>query len=78
MMKHIVGYLPLDYRLLLSGYIPEYVYRVGGLDNRYPLKELEAFGYISDRARKADLSNSFSADIRRGIPGIADAPPAVP
>jgi Domain of unknown function (DUF4105) len=70
MMKHIVGHLPLDYRLLLSGYLPEYVYRVGGLDRRYPLEELRARGRITDRAKKADRSDTFSADIRQGVPGL--------
>jgi hypothetical protein len=69
MMKRIVGYLPMDYRLLLSGYLPEYVYRVGGLDQHYSLSELRALGRITDRAKKADHSDSFSADIRQGIPG---------
>jgi hypothetical protein len=74
MMQHIVGYLPMDYRLLLSGYIPEYVYRVGGLDNRYSLAELRARGRITERAKKADRSDSFSADIRQGIPAVTDLP----
>ena len=68
MMKRIVGRLPLDYRLLFSGYLPEYVHRVGGLDRRYSLEELRERGRITERARKSDRSESFSADIRRGIP----------
>jgi hypothetical protein len=68
MMQRIVGYLPLNYRLILSGYLPEYVYRVGGLNDSLPLAELRALGRITDRARAADRSGSFSADIRRGIP----------
>jgi hypothetical protein len=68
MMKRIVGRLPLDYRLLFSGYLPEYVYRVGGLDRRYSLEELRERGRITERARLSDRSESFSADIRRGIP----------
>jgi hypothetical protein len=76
MMQHIVGYLPMDYRLLLSGYIPEYVYRVGGLDNRFSLAELRARGHITERAKKADRSESFSADIRQGIPAVSDLPGA--
>jgi Domain of unknown function (DUF4105) len=76
MMKRIVGYLPLDYRLLFSGYLPQYVYRVGGLDNRYSLAALRAFGRITDRAKQADRSDAFSADIRKGIPdnGAAELP----
>jgi hypothetical protein len=68
MMKRIVGRLPLDYRLLFSGYLPEYVYRVGGLDQRYSLSDLRALGRITDRAKNADHSDSFSVDIRQGIP----------
>ena len=74
MMKHIVGHLPLDYRLLLSGYLPEYIYSVGGLDQHYSMSELRARGRITDRAKKADRSDTFSADIRQGLPG-ADAGP---
>jgi len=73
MMKHIVGYLPFDYRLLLSGHLPQYVYRVGGLDSRYTLKELHALGRITERARKSDRSVTFSADIRRGVPRVDPA-----
>jgi hypothetical protein len=69
MMQRIVGYLPLSYRLIFSGYLPEYVYRVGGLDQSYSLKELRARGRISERAQEADRSDTFSEDIRRGIPG---------
>ncbi len=70
MMKRIVGRLPFDYRVLLSGYMPEYVYNVGGLDRNFPLEELRALGYISERARRADGSETFSADIRRGVPPL--------
>jgi hypothetical protein len=79
MMKRIVGYLPLSYRLILSGYLPEYVYRVGGLDQRYSLQELRARGRITERAKKADRSDTFSADIRQGIAQIdsAQLPPDI-
>jgi hypothetical protein len=76
MMQRIVGYLPLSYRLIFSGYLPEYVYRVGGLDQRYSLEELRERGRISERAKEADHSGAFSADIRRGILGIS--PPEAP
>jgi hypothetical protein len=78
MMQRIVGYLPWSYRLLFTGYLPAYVYRVGGLDQRFTLEELRALGRITDRARQSDRSSTFSADIRRGIPAIEarDLPPA--
>jgi Domain of unknown function (DUF4105) len=73
MMKRIVGYLPFSYQLLFPGYLPEYVYRVGGLDQRYSLDELRTLGRITLRARQADRSDAFSADIRRGIPRLDPA-----
>jgi len=73
MMTRIVGYLPLNYRILLTGYFPAYVYEVGGLDERLPLAELRALGRITARARESDHSATFSADIRRGIPAIDPA-----
>ena len=74
MMKRIVGSLPLDYRLLLSGYLPEYVYKVGGLDDRYSLEELRRLGRITERAHRADHSEQFSLDIRNGIPVLPASP----
>ena len=70
MMKAVVGYLPWSYRLLLTGYLPTYVYQVGGLDQRFTLEELRALGRITDRAKQSGNSESFSDDIRRGIPVI--------
>jgi hypothetical protein len=40
---------------------------------RYSLQELRALGHITERAKKSDRSETFSADIREGVPWI-DAP----
>jgi hypothetical protein len=69
MMNRIVGRLPLDYRLLLSGYLPEYVYGVHGLNQQYSLEELRMRGRITVRAKQADRSPNFSSVIREGLPG---------
>jgi hypothetical protein len=71
MMSTIVGHLPLDYRLLLSGYLPSYVYKVGGLDTRRSLQQLHELGRITDRAKAADKSEHFSDEIRAGIPALS-------
>jgi hypothetical protein len=68
MMRHIVGRLPYSLRLVFSGFLPGYVYSVGGLDQRYTLGQLRAFGRITERARRSDRSASFSQDIRAEIP----------
>jgi hypothetical protein len=83
MMKRIIYGLPVDYRLLLSGYLPSYVYEVGGLIDSVPLEELTARGRITERARAADRDPAFSAAIRQGVPGIepdedVEAPEAPP
>jgi hypothetical protein len=73
MMKRIIGYLPLDYRILLTGYLPSYVHKIGGLDQRYSLAELRKLGRITERAKQSGRSDTFSEDIRRGIPVIDPA-----
>jgi hypothetical protein len=70
MLRRILGRLPFSYRVLLSGYLPEYMYDTGYLDRRYPLEELRSLGLISERARQSDESPTFSADIREGIPTL--------
>ena len=78
MLKRILRRLPFSYRVLLSGYVPEYVYEVGGLDRRYSIEELRTLAYISERARSADESETFSRDIRAGIPALEAATAASP
>ena len=75
MMRHILGRLPFSLRLVFTGFLPGYVYSVGGLDQRYTLKQLRTFGRITERARQADGSASFSQDIRAGIPPLPSSSP---
>ena len=69
MMKKIVEGLPLDYRLLLTGYLDTYVYEVGGMVPGASLTELQQRGHITQRALAADKATDFSARIRQGVPG---------
>lgn len=70
MARRIVGGLPLDWRLLASGYLPEYLRDVGGLAPGYDLETLRAAGRITLRAKAADADPQFSTAIRQGIPGM--------
>ncbi len=72
LMRRIVPTLPLDYRLLLSGYLAEYAADVGGLAPGVPYAQLHERGRISLRARAAGDTVDFSRRIREGIPGIAE------
>lgn len=67
MVRQIIPGLPIDYRLLLSGYLPEYIYSIGGLDTTQPLETLRQQGRITKRAIAADNDPDFSQVIRRTI-----------
>lgn len=69
MMRQIVQGLPMDHRLLLTGYLPAYVRDVGGFQANLGLEELQARGRITERAQQANDGPEFSRLIRRGVPG---------
>lgn len=71
--KHVVPGLPMDYRLLASGYLPEYLHDVGGLTPGQSMDALRAAGRITDRAIATDKQPgvNFSQAIRHGLPGAA-------
>ena len=62
------GQLPLDWRVLLSGYFPEYVYELGSLDTSIPFAVLKTRSLINEKAHAADQDPDFSARIRDGLP----------
>lgn len=64
MAKQIDPGLPYDYRLLLTAYLPSYLYEVGALDKRYPLAQLTQEGDITARARATGPNDDFSRAIR--------------
>ncbi len=70
MMARIVQGLPLDYRLLFSGYLPDYIAGIGGFTPGVPLDELKRRGAISRRGQEAGDTAGFSTEIRAGVPGI--------
>ncbi|SDJ59614.1 DUF4105 domain-containing protein [Billgrantia gudaonensis] len=69
MARRLGAVLPLDHRLLLTGKLPEYAYRVGGLWPGHTLKTLHHRGSIVERALAADSDPAFSRRIREGVPG---------
>ncbi|HZX72705.1 MAG TPA: DUF4105 domain-containing protein [Rhodanobacter sp.] len=74
MARQIDPGLPWDVRLLLTGYLPEYLHRVGALDPEVPVETLRQRGRITERARTALPGQDFSRAIRRGMSGSAPAP----
>lgn len=70
--KRIVPGLPMDWRLLASGYLPDYLFDVGGLTPGYSMEALRSAGRITDRAIATDKTPAadFSRAIRQGLPGV--------
>ncbi len=50
MVRALQPGLPLDYRVLLSGYVPDYVYDLDGLDTRLPFEALRDRSHIRGKA----------------------------
>ncbi len=59
---------PLDWRLLVNGYLPELLYERGSLYTGMPFAELDAISNIDARAKESGLGPDFSARIREGLP----------
>lgn len=65
---------PFSWKLLLSGYLPDYVYDLGRLDSTHPFAELEKLSLVNARAHAADRDPAFSQRIREGLPMPASVP----
>jgi hypothetical protein len=59
---------PMSWKVLLSGYVPDYLYELGRLDTSRPFAELEKLSHINARAHAADTDPAFSQRIREGLP----------
>ncbi len=61
--------LPLDPRVLLSGYVAGYLQQIGALRQDIPLAELTRLARISEKARTLSPDDpDFSVKIREGVP----------
>jgi hypothetical protein len=63
------GHVPFSWRILLSGYAPEYLYEQGRLDNTLPFAELQRRSRVNPAGQAADQAPDFSRRIRVGLPG---------
>jgi hypothetical protein len=66
------GTFPLDWRLVVNGFLPGYLYDHGAVVTTMPLSELMERARISEKARAADASPDFSRLIRVGVPSPWD------
>jgi hypothetical protein len=61
-------HIPRSWRILFSGYAPEYVYERGRLDRSLPFEELKRRSHVNAAAQAADKAPDFSRRIREGLP----------
>ena len=59
---------PMSWKILVSGYVPDYLYDLGRLDNTRPFPELERISRVNERAHAAGADAAFSKLIREGLP----------
>lgn len=59
---------PWSWKVLLSGYAPDYLYDLGRLDTTRSFAELEQLSRVNARAHAADRDPAFSQRIREGLP----------
>ncbi|TMB76209.1 MAG: DUF4105 domain-containing protein [Chloroflexi bacterium] len=64
------GSPPFSWKVLLSGYVPQYVYDLGRLDTTVPFEELRRRSRVNEHAQAADRAADFSIRIRDGLPGM--------
>ncbi len=59
---------PMSWKVLFSGYVPDYLYDLGRIDTSRPFAELEKLSHVNARAHAAGKDATFSQRIRQGLP----------
>lgn len=68
LVDSLVPGLPIDYRVVLSGYLPEFLHDRGVLDMRYSVAQLTEMGLLPASVEYDGTGAGFSAAIRAGLP----------
>jgi hypothetical protein len=65
-----VDRVPWNWRMLVNGLGDTLLYERGLIDTNLPLVELKSRCHVNEKGREAGQASDFSAQIRRGVPGI--------
>jgi len=66
--KRDPGDLPFSWQILVSGYLPEYLYESGRLDQQLSFAELRDHAYVNPLIKEREISSLFSSIIRSQSP----------
>jgi hypothetical protein len=62
------NHVPMNWKILVSGYVPQFLYEQGRLDTQLPFDELKRRGHVNDLAHAANDAEDFSQRIRVNLP----------
>jgi hypothetical protein len=68
MMRTVTSSTPFDWRIILTGYLPGYLYEHGAIDTRIPLVELSERADVTGRVEAGLSEVEFSSRLREGVP----------
>jgi hypothetical protein len=68
MMRAVTSSIPFDWRIILTGYLPGYLYEHGAVDTRVSLEELRERADVTARIDGNLSEVEFSSRIRDGVP----------
>ena len=68
MMHAVTSSIPFDWRIILTGHLPDYLYEHAAVDTRIPLEELRERADVTSRVDGSLSEVAFSSRIREGVP----------
>src|SRR5215472_17185964 len=68
MMRAVTSSIPFDWRIILTGHLPSYLYEHGAVDTRIPLEELRRRADVTSRVDASLSEVAFSSRLRDGVP----------
>jgi hypothetical protein len=68
MARTVTSSIPFDWRIILTGHLPDYLYERRAVDIRIPLEELRRRADVTDRVDGSLSEVEFSSRIRAGVP----------
>jgi hypothetical protein len=68
MMRAVTSSIPFDWRIILTGHLPDYLYEHGAVDTHISLEELRQKADVTGRVDGSLSELEFSSRIREGVP----------
>jgi len=68
MMRAVTSSIPFDWRIILTGYLPSYLYAHGAVDTRLSLEELRQQADVTNRVDAGFSEVEFSSRLREAVP----------